>query len=133
MRSPIRAIAAPVAFLVLLSACGPGAAVPPSPGVKLVQNATTSGLPTVAEFGAATCASCRDMKTVLDSVARRTGGRAHVLIIDIRKDYEAAQAFRIQMMPTQVFFGPDGREIWRHIGKLTEDEVISRLGISATP
>jgi hypothetical protein len=39
------------------------------------------------------------MKTVLDSVARRT----------------------------------EGREIWRHIGKLTEDDVISRLGINATP
>ena len=130
MRRSIRAIALLVG-LTALSACGTDAPVAPSlsPGVKLVQNATASGLPTIAEFGAATCASCREMKVVLDRVALRTQGRAHVLVIDIRKDKEAAQAFRIQLMPTQVFFGPDGHEIGRHMGKLTEAEVIANLGM----
>lgn len=119
-----------IALLGSLAACGADAPLSPSPGVKLVQNATASGLPTIAEFGAETCASCREMKVVLDSVARRTQGRAHVLMIDISKDWDAAQMFRIQLMPTQVFFGPDGREIGRHMGKLSEAEVITRLGIT---
>jgi hypothetical protein len=68
----------------------------PSAGEQLVRNATASGLPTIAEFG-------------------------------------AAKTYGIQMMPTQVFFGPDGREVWRHMGKLTEAEVIARLGIDAAP
>lgn len=122
-----------IALLGSLAACGADAPLPPSPGIKLVQNATASGLPTVAEFGAATCASCREMKVVLDGVALRTQGRAHVLVIDISKDWDVAQMFRIQLMPTQVFFGPDGREIGRHMGKLSEAEVIARLGVSATP
>lgn len=122
-----------VALLGSLAACGADVPLPPSPGVKLVQNATASGLPTIAEFGAATCASCREMKIVLDRVAQSTQGRAHVLVIDISKDWDAAQMFRIQLMPTQVFFGPDGREIGRHMGKLSEAEVIARLGVSATP
>lgn len=119
-----------IALLGSLAACGADAPLPPSPGVKLVQNATASGVPTIAEFGAETCASCREMKVVLDSVARRTQGRAHVLIIDISKDWDAAQMFRIQLMPTQIYFGPDGREIGRHMGKLSEAEVITRLGIT---
>ena len=118
-------------LLVALAACGAETPPPPSPGVKRVQNATASGLPTIAEFGAETCASCREMKKVLDSVSRSTAGRAHVLLIDIGKDWEAAQMFRIQLMPTQVFFGPDGRETGRHMGKLSEAEVIARLGIGA--
>jgi thioredoxin 1 len=85
----------------------------------------------IAEFGAATCASCREMKIVLDGVAQRTQSRAHVLVIDIRKDWEAAQTFRIQMMPTQVFFDARGREVGRHMGKLSEAEVIARLGLAA--
>jgi thioredoxin 1 len=113
-----------------LAACGADAPVPPSPGVTLVANATASGLPTIAEFGAATCAACREMKIVLDSVARKTAGKAHVLVIDISKDYEAAQAFRIQLMPTQIFFDAQGKEVGRHMGKLTEAEVIARLGIT---
>ena len=65
-----------IALLGSLAACGADAPLPPSPGVRLVRNATASGLPTVAEFGAATCASCREMKIVLDRVAQRTQGRA---------------------------------------------------------
>jgi thioredoxin 1 len=69
------------------------------------------------------------MKTVLDRVSRQTEGRAHVLNIDISKEWETAQTFRIQMLPTQVFFGPDGRETWRQTGKLPETTVIARLGL----
>jgi len=119
-----------IALLGSLTACGADAPLPPSPGIKLVQNATASGLPTIAEFGAATCTSCREMKIVLDGVAGRTQGRAHVLVIDISKDYPAAEAFRIQLMPTQVFFDAGGREVGRHMGKLSEAEVIARLGIT---
>jgi len=129
----VRRLLIAIALLGSLAACGADAPLPPSPGVKLVQNATASGLPTIAEFGATTCASCREMKVVLDRVAQSTQGRAHVLVIDISKDWDAAQMFRIQLMPTQVFFGQDGREIGRHMGKLSEAEVIARLGVSATP
>jgi thioredoxin 1 len=119
-----------VTFLLFLVACSKeGVRVPPSPGVRLVQNATSSGLPTVAEFGAETCASCRQMRGVLDKVAHQTQGRAHVLLIDITKDWPAGEFFRIQLMPTQVFFGPDGREVWRHMGKLSEAEVMARLDV----
>jgi len=121
------------ALLGSLAACGADVPLPPSPGIKLVQNATSSGLPTIAEFGAATCASCREMKIVLDGVAQRTQGRAHVLVIDITKDWDAAQMFRIQLMPTQVFFDTQGREIGRHMGKLSATEVIARLGLPSTP
>jgi thioredoxin 1 len=122
-----------IGLLGSLAACGAEAPLSPSPGVTRVQNATASGLPTIAEFGAETCASCREMKGVLDSVAHRTEGRAHVLIIDITKDWDAAQMFRIQLMPTQVFFGTDGRETGRHMGRLSEAEVIARLGVRAAP
>lgn len=129
----LRALLLAIAVLAM-TACDRGDPVTSaSPGMRLVQNATASGLPTVVEFGAETCASCREMKTVLDRVAGQTEGRAHVLNIDISKEWETAQAFRIQMLPTQIFFGPDGRETWRHMGKLPETTVIARLGVSTGP
>lgn len=118
-------------LLAILSGCGRDAPIPPSPGVTLVANATASGLPTVAEFGAKTCASCREMEVILDSVAKKTVGRAHVLVIDISKDYEAAKVFQIRLMPTQVFFDAQGREIGRHMGKLAETEVMAGLGLGS--
>ena len=118
------------ALIFSLAACGADTPIPPSPGVKLVANATASGLPTIAEFGATTCASCREMKIVLEGVARKTTGKAHVLVVDVSKDYEAAQAFRIRLIPTQVFFDAQGKEVGRHMGKLSEADVIDRLGIT---
>lgn len=111
------------------AACEADAPAATSPGEKLVQNAAASGLPTVAEFGAATCVSCKEMKIVLDGVAQRSQGKAHVLIIDISKDRAAGYAYGIQLMPTQVFFDAQGREIGRHIGKLSEAEVMAALGL----
>lgn len=116
-------------ILAALAGCSRDVPVPPSPGVALVTNAIASGLPTIAEFGAKTCASCREMESILGSVAKKTAGKAHVLVIDISKDYEAAQVFQIRLMPTQVFFDAQGREISRHMGKLPEAEVMARLGL----
>ncbi len=120
-----------IAMMSGLTACEAQSQQSASPGMQLVHNATASGLPTVAEFGAATCSSCKDMKIVLDRVAQRTQGKAHVLIIDISKDWEARNAYGIQYMPTQVFFDASGREIGRHIGKLSEAEVMTALGLGA--
>lgn len=120
-----------IMLLGSFAACEADTSAAASLGVMLVQNATASGLPTVAEFGAATCSSCKDMKIVLDRVAQRAQGKAHVLIIDISKDWEARNAYGIQYMPTQVFFDASGREIGRHIGKLTEAEVMTALGLGA--
>lgn len=115
------------ASLLLLAACNAEIPTSSSPGVMLLQQANASGRPTIAEFGAKTCTSCREMKVILDKVAQRTAGKANVLIIDISEDWQASQAYGIQMMPTQVFFDVKGREIGRHIGKLTEAEVLEGL------
>ena len=132
--SPLfRALLLAIAVLPMTACDRSGPITSASPGMRLVQNAIASGLPTVVEFGAETCASCREMKTVLDRVARQTQGRAHVVTIDISKEWETAQAFRIQMLPTQIFFGPDGKETWRHMGKLPETTVIARLGVDTVP
>ncbi|MFN3400284.1 MAG: thioredoxin family protein [Ferrovibrio sp.] len=114
-----------------LAGCGREAPIPPSPGVAQIAKATASGLPTIAEFGAKSCVSCREMEGILASVAQKTAGRANVLVIDISKDYEAARVFQIRLMPTQVFFDAQGREIGRHLGKLPEAEVMAGLGFGS--
>jgi len=76
-----------LAMLLGLGACDTKPPLATSPGVALVQQAAASGRPTIAEFGAKTCASCREMKVILDKVAQRSAGEANVLIIDISEDW----------------------------------------------
>jgi len=100
-----------------------------SPGVRLIENARQSGQPTVVEFGATSCTTCRNMKPILEATAQQLQGRAHVLIIDLNQDYAAARQFNIRMMPTQVFFAADGQEAGRHLGGMTQAEIVQRLGL----
>lgn len=99
-----------------------------SPGVRLIENARQSGLPTVVEFGASSCTTCRNMKPILEATALQLQGRAHVIVVDLNQDYAAAGPFNIRMMPTQVFFAADGREISRHLGGMPQAEIVRQLG-----
>jgi thioredoxin 1 len=116
-----------IGALLVLGACEAKPPASSSPGVALVRQSMASGKPTIAEFGAKTCASCREMKVILDKVAQSTAGKANVLIIDISEDWQASQEYGIRMMPTQILFDANGKEIGRHIGKLTEAEVLAGL------
>ncbi len=98
--------------------------------VDEVQEARRLGKPTVVEFGANACASCREMKPVLDALQRDHGERISVLTIDIVKARAYIARYKVQLMPTQVFFDAKGREIGRNMGTVSGSEILARLGVS---
>lgn len=87
-----------------------------------------AGKPTVIEFGANNCVSCREMKPILHALAQDT--RIAVADIDILKERDYISRYQIRLMPTQVFYDAHGREIGRHMGKISGEDVLSRLGVS---
>jgi thioredoxin 1 len=95
-----------------------------------VQRATQMGKPMVVEFGASACASCRAMKPILETLQRDHGERIAVLNIDILKERGYASRYRIQIMPTQVFFDAHGREIGRNVGPISGPEILAQLGVT---
>ena len=96
-----------------------------------VQQALRLGKPAVVEFGGNACASCREMQPVLEALRREHGERISVLNIDILKTRGYIARYKIQLMPTQVFFDAQGREIGRNLGKVSAGEVLARLGVSS--
>ncbi len=98
-----------------------------APGDDAVQQALRAGKPTVVEFGANNCTACREMKSILGQVAREGGSRVSVVDIDLLKTTGYVSAYKIQLMPTQVFFDAKGRETSRHMGKISADEILARL------
>jgi thioredoxin 1 len=99
-----------------------------APADDVVAQALRKGKPTVVEFGANACATCRDMKPVLVQLAREHGHRIEVVDVDIIQRREYIAGYRIQLMPTQVFFDARGREIGRHMGRIGPEEILVRLG-----
>lgn len=92
-----------------------------------VNKALSSGKPTVIDLGARTCIPCKKMAPILESLSNEYRGKAGVLFIDVHEDHAAAQKFRVQMIPTQIFFNADGKEVKRHIGFMDKADIVKEL------
>jgi thioredoxin 1 len=115
-----------ITAVLLLSATTAQAELP-SASDTAVRQALSSGKPTVIDLGARTCIPCKKMAPILESLADEFRKRASVLFIDVRRDQAAAERFRIQMIPTQIFFNAQGKEVKRHVGPMDKTAIIKEL------
>lgn len=115
------------AFAVSLTLAGAAQAELPSATDASVRQSLSSGKPTVIDLGARTCIPCKKMAPILESLSTEYRSRASVLFIDVHDNQAAAEKFRIQMIPTQVFFNPQGKEVKRHIGFMDKAEIVKEL------
>lgn len=99
----------------------------PSAGAALIDQTLASGKPTVIDLGARTCASCKKMTPILAALATEYQGKANVLFVDVWEDKAAAKRFRVQMIPTQIFFDAKGKEVKRHIGFMDRAALLKEL------
>jgi thioredoxin 1 len=114
--------------VLVSSGCAPGEPAVPATGADdAVQQALRAGKPTVVEFGADNCSSCKAMKPVLAQLARAHGDRMGVLDINLLRHGDYISRYKIMLMPTQVFFDAQGRETGRHMGKISAEEMLARL------
>jgi len=106
------------AVIVLLPIAGIAAA-PPEVPVK--------GMVTMVDLGATQCIPCKMMAPILAKLEKKYTGRAAIVFLDVWKDPKPAHRFSIGGIPTQIFFDKDGKEIFRHLGFLSEEEIVRRL------
>ncbi len=115
------------AVAIILMLAGAACAELPSASDATVKKALTSGKPAVIDLGARYCYQCKKMAPILESLAGEYGDRASIMFIDVHKDMAAAEKFRIQMIPTQIFFDAKGKEVKRHIGFMDRADIIREL------
>lgn len=111
-----------VATLFATSACAE-----PKGSELVIQQALASGKPTLVDFGASFCIPCKKMKPILDSLKKEYSGRANVIFVDIKEERAIPGKYKIQIMPTQVFFDAKGKEVKRHLGFMDKPEIISEF------
>lgn len=73
--------------------------------------------PVLVDFYADWCGPCKAMGPVIQEVARTTQGKARVIKVDIDKSVQAAQAYKVQAVPTFIIF-KKGNIVWRHSGMI---------------
>jgi thioredoxin 1 len=99
----------------------------PSANEAAIHAALDSGRPTVADFGARTCIPCKKMAPILAELDREYKDKANVLFTDVHGAKNLAAAYRIQMIPTQIFFDAKGKEVKRHIGFMDKADILKEL------
>lgn len=93
-----------------------------------VQTVLRAGKPTIIEFGANNCVSCREMKPILHALSQDP--RIAVADVDILKERGYISKYQIRLMPTQVFYNAKGEETGRHMGKISADDILAQLGMA---
>ena len=119
------------AVLVPREPTSPKPPTTPSPELDLasipLEQALSSGKPTLAEFGWRTCVPCKQMKPILEELAVEYQGRLNVVIVEVHEQRELTNQYRIMTIPTQIFFNKNGQEITRHMGFWAKEEIITQL------
>jgi thioredoxin len=89
-------------------------------------------LPRLLDLGADKCIPCKMMIPVLKELTEEYEGRLDVQFIDVWKNPDAGKAYRIHLIPTQIFFDADGKELFRHEGFFSKQDILAKwqeLGI----
>lgn len=91
------------------------------------------GMVTMVDLGADSCIPCKMMAPILEELKREYKGKAVIAYIDVRYDKPAIEKYRLEAIPTQVFFDREGKEVERHVGFMSKEKIVlvlKRLGVS---
>ena len=89
--------------------------------------APAAGKPALYEFGAGYCASCKDMAKVMAELTTTHSDQVEFRMVYVDKEKPLFEQYKIMLIPTQVFLDASGKEVDRHVGPLTKEEVLKKL------
>lgn len=89
--------------------------------------AASTRLPRLLDLGSTSCVPCKMMAPVLDELKASYRGRLQVDFIDVWKDAKAGEKYGIEAIPTQVIFDVGGKELYRHTGFWSREEITAKL------
>lgn len=85
------------------------------------------GMVTMIDLGADQCVPCKMMAPILEKLKKAYEGKAAIIFIDVWKDIDPARRYGIRAIPTQIFFDTGGREVNRHVGFMSEKDIVAQL------
>ena len=83
-------------------------------------------MPRLLDLGAGKCIPCKAMAPILEDLKKTFERRLSVEFIDVWKNQDEATKYKISMIPTQIFFDADGKELFRHEGFFSKEEILAK-------
>lgn len=88
--------------------------------------ASTLPLPRMVDLGADKCVPCKMMAPILVDLRKEFEGKVKVDFIDVWEDPNPGRQYRIRVIPTQIFFDAQGKELFRHEGFYSREEILAK-------
>jgi thioredoxin 1 len=101
--------------------------------VKDFNTIPAKGTVTMIDLGAKKCIPCKMMAPIMEKLEKTYAGKAEIVFIDVWKNNDQANRFRINAIPTQIFFDKDGNEVYRHTGFMDENSIVQQLTKMGVP
>jgi thioredoxin 1 len=121
-------VVAAAAAVVIKNSKSPAGANPNTPEVASGSAAPADGakLPKLLDLGATKCIPCKMMAPILEELKKEYAGRMNVEFIDVWENETAGKEYGVEMIPTQIFFDADGKELFRHTGFFGKEDILAK-------
>ena len=83
-------------------------------------------LPRMVELGADKCVPCKMMAPILEELRTEYKGKLQVDFIDVWKNPDEAKKYKINVIPTQVFYDASDKELFRHEGFYSKEDILKK-------
>lgn len=103
-------------------------------GKEKIDAARSKGIPVFVDFGKTTCIPCKMMVPVLDSLTKKYKGKMDVVFVNVGEEGDYAFKMGVTMIPTQILFDKNGKEVSRHVGYIPVEDcekMINKTGALA--
>jgi thioredoxin 1 len=91
-----------------------------------------NGQPSIVKLGADWCPPCRQMKPVIKELTAELKGKVNVIDVDIDKERGLARQYKVNLIPTTLFFDRKGKNVGKVVGfrdKQQLREQLKKLGL----
>lgn len=83
-------------------------------------------LPRFVDLGTTYCIPCRVMLGVMEVLEQQYPDSLQVEFVNVQLDESNLELYNVRAIPTQIFYSPEGQELFRHIGVMPADEVVAK-------
>jgi thioredoxin 1 len=87
---------------------------------------TTAKLPRLVDLGADKCIPCKLMAPILEELKTRYKDKLQVDFIDVWKNPDEGKKSGISIIPTQIFYDASGKELYRHEGFFSKEDILAK-------